>query len=686
MTSRSLLLNMFIAACMIASTRPSLAQDPPVEFGEIPAEDLRMTVCPIDSTADAFILADYGQAYINDDVGVDYERILRVKIFRKSAFDAWGTHVIGLYTRNSYAHLRKLEGATYSLGSDGSVVRTELSDDGIFKEKADAEITRFRLTMPALTPGCIIEFRYRVRYNDASMPDWRFQHDVPCRWSEYRVTYPKQMMFAIVTTTFIPFTIDLHTETTRRYGGETAMFIGSGGDLAKCQFYRLAMANLPALKEEPYVTSIEDYVPRVQIQLAAYARPDGGGVEKVMRTWDKVVEELLDRKDFGKLLKPDGTLRDLSAKIAGPFATKAGKMKALYDYVRSSVVWNGKYRFLSTEDPDDVLSAKRGTSADVNFLLMALLRAADIETYPVLVSTRSNGKIVDVYSLVDQFNHVIAQATVDGTVYYLDATDADRPLTMLPEELLNVRGLIFKEGPVQWVTLTSPLRATHRAQATVTLNAAGEISGSLQSMDEQYSALNRRHAMKDKKPLEFARTTFDAAATGLTIDSAWIAGQDSIEMPLRIDARITPSPYAQANGDMLYVNPSVIDRLTENPFKRQTRSFPVDMAYGRSSTTVSVITAPEGFEVKDIPTAVIARVGASDAAYSRMSTQDGNTVTTIERTAINVPEFQPKAYASLKEFYDKIVSSDASLIVLKRKPAPPAEPEKKPPKTAKVKR
>ena len=688
MTMRSLLLKSFGVPSLFIATSSAFAQDPPVEFGKIPMEDLAMTVCPLDSSADAMILADYGQSYVNDELGVDYERLRRVKLFRKPAFDAWGTDVISLFTGNGYSRLLKLEGATYALASDGSVIRTELSDEGIFKEKVDADRTRHRLTMPALTPGCIVELRYKIRFDRLeAMEDWRFQYDVPCRWSEYRVTYPKQVMYAIVTQAFDPFTVDEHSEISRRFGGRTAAYIGNGNDMSKCQFYRLAMRNLPALKEEPYTTCMDDYVPKLQIQLAAFAVPGGGGIERVLRTWDKVVEEYLDRKDFGKQLKPNGTMRDLSAKIAGGCPTKLEKMKALYDYVRTSIVWDGKHRVRCETDPDDVVSAKRGTSSEVNFALMELLAAAEIETHPVVYSTRAHGKITDVYPLVDQFNDVLAQVIIDGKYYYLDATDGDRPCDLLPERALNVRGLVFKEGQAQWFTLTSASRATHRSQAVVSIDATGEISGTLESMDEEYGALRDRHALKDKKPLDVARTLFDANATGLGIDSSWVTGQDSIAGPVHIVAVLARSAYAQANGDFLYVNPSVVDRTTENPLKRQNRSFPVDFGYGRSSTTVSVIHIPDGFEVKELPSAMAARVGSSDAVYTRMSSQDGNAITTIERTTINRPEFPPQTYASLREFYDRIVSTDASLIVLKKKAAaaPAPTPAKKPAKAGRAK-
>jgi hypothetical protein len=666
-----------VAGIGLLFTAPASAQDPPIEWGKVSTEDLALKAYAADSSADALVLTDYGRSSINDELGLDYERHLRVKIFKESAFDSWGTHVISLWTANHEERLDKLDGITYSLGGDGKIVENELSDEAIFKERADENITRYRFTMPALSPGCVVDIRYRIKHEHLFvMPSWKFQYTVPCRWSEYRMLYPKQFVYAIVTTSFESFFIDENTDMSHRYSGTTSAYIGTGSSLAHCQLFRLAMRNLPALREEPYITTMDDYIPKVQLQLAAWARP-GGGIERVMKTWENVIEELLSWKELGKKLDPDGTIRDLSAKITAAYPTPLGKMTALYDYVRTSVVWDKKHRLLCHEDLDDVVAAKRGTSADINLLLMALLAGTGIETHPVALSTRANGGITDVYPLIDQFNHVVAQVIVGGTTYYLDATDPDRPFDILPPAVLNVRGLVILPGPLQWVTLTSAQRAIHRAEATVTLNPDGTIQGTIESIDESYSALGHRHELKDKKPLEVARTLFDAASMGLVIDSASVSGRDSISVPIRITAHLAPSPYAQAAGEFLYVNPSVVDRTTSNPFKRQTREFPVDMAYTQSNTTVSAIHIPAEYEVKELPPMVTARVGTGDAAYTRVVSQEGNVIKSIERYAVNKTQFPSKSYPSLKEFYDKIVSSDAGLIVLQRKPAPAAPPDSK---------
>src|SRR5258708_27816063 len=62
------------------------AQKPPEKFGDIPMEDMNMKVYPLDSSASAVVLFDYGVAYLSytiNDVNLYFERHTRIKILKK---------------------------------------------------------------------------------------------------------------------------------------------------------------------------------------------------------------------------------------------------------------------------------------------------------------------------------------------------------------------------------------------------------------------------------------------------------------------------------------------------------------------------------------------------------------------------------------------------------------------------
>ena len=92
-------------------------------------------------------------------------------------------------------------------------------------------------------------------------------------------------------------------------------------------------------------------------------------------------------------------------------------------------------------------------SGQLNLMLLVLLREAGIAADPVLTSTRSHGKMYEDYPLLDQFNHLLIMAEVDGKSMILEATDPLRPMGCPDMETLNKRGWNTEKG---WVDIEAP--------------------------------------------------------------------------------------------------------------------------------------------------------------------------------------------------------------------------------------
>lgn len=67
---------------------------------------------------------------------------------------------------------------------------------------------------------------------------------------------------------------------------------------AKVTNYHWAMQNVPALRDEPYMTTTRDYVARINFELAGQRMP-GGAYQNVAGSWEKINTDLLENEDFG---------------------------------------------------------------------------------------------------------------------------------------------------------------------------------------------------------------------------------------------------------------------------------------------------------------------------------------------------------------------------------------------------
>ena len=318
------------------------------------------------------------------------------------------------------------------------------------------------------------------------------------------------------------------------------------------------------------------------------------------------------------------------------------------------------------KDGDDVLESKTGDNAEISFLLLSMLQRAGIPCCPVILSTRSNGSIQKVYPLVSQFNYVLCKAIVNGTPLYLDPTDPLRPMNLLPRKVLNVEGLEIQEGPLSWVKLTSTRQYVHRSVATVTLHEDGTMDGTLESADEDYSALDKRRGLKDKKEMEIIKEAFNTEETGMTVDSVHIMGRDSIDTGLKLWAHVASDQYANVAGNLIYINPLVIDRKKSNPFKVPVRKFPVDMAYGTRTLTVVNVEIPKGYVIKEQPPDRTLSMQKEALTYTRKCLVDNNRVQVLSDLAIKWSYFAPNEYQRLRNFYAEMLNLQNDQIVLQR--------------------
>ncbi len=640
------------------------AQEPPIEWGEVPMEDLLMTTFPGDSNASAVILCDYGVSKLDNDINIEYTRLLRIKILNEKGYE-YGTHSISLYTEDDDEYLDDLEAVTYKLDQDGEITEYELDDDNIFEEEISETRTNYKFTMPALSPGCIIDIKYSIIENNLTfLRDWTFQWEEPVVWSEYRVIIPQIISYAFVSMGYEPWAIKENTEVTQAFMGNAAAYLG--GNIVKCSQYRWVVKNIPALRDVPYITTLSDYQNKVQAQLAGYA-VRGVGIKKVLQDWSTVVKELLDNKYFGHAIDVTGDVEDLTKEITKGLTNPREKLEAIYNWITRSIVWDGRQRVFSDNDVDDVLEYKKGNSADITFLLLSMLKSAGIEGDPMILSTRGNGKIQDLYPIISQFNLTIARVKIGSETFLIDATDPLRPPGQVPQKILNVRALAVKKGPLQWQDILTDVTDDRKGIVNVFIYEDGTLTADAEVRYGVYQSLSLRNDLKDENETDLAKSLFDTESSGLNIDSVQISNKEEINSPLVVKAWFSSSGYIQHGGDMMYFNPILVNRTKDNPFKSEKREFPIDYSYPRNETLVTNIHFPASLELKD--KFEFKNFGTGDFHYKRDSDETDDGIQIVSYFSIKKPQIVSLHYKRLKEFYSHKISSDSEMMVLGPKAA-----------------
>lgn len=642
--------------------------DPPMKWGVIPPDDLAMTSYAADSNANAVILCDYGDMGFDFEYNPQFSRHVRIKILKQAGYDI-ATHSIYYYGEDGTQRVRDIEGVTYAPGPDGTIKKTELDDESIFDESSSDGWKRIKFTMPALSPGCIVEFRYTIKStNPQYVPDWNFQTSEPTRWSEFRFKCPDVYGYGIVWQGYEQFFIKEESRSKQSFG------VGGTFQFETISSYRWVLKNAPAIREEAYMTTTDDYTTKVVFQLNGVAFP-GYVRQSFMNTWEKLTEELMDHRRFGKQLRGFSDVRKKAESVTQGLQGEQEKMEAVYDFVRSTIVWNERRRFLVTGDTDldDVLESKSGSSADINLLLVSMLREAGLQAEPVILSTRGNGRVQRLYPIYSQFDYVIARATVNGKHMLLDATDRLRPHTLLPRRALNHAGwVLVSKTKHEWMEIVPPEKVRTATTVQATLHGDGSVSGNVERTFSGYTAFDQRTRLMEDKEKKYIENLFETETSGIAVDTFTIEPRDSIKLPLKVTATISAPAYAQVLNEFIYVNPMLVARYTDNPLKLAKRNYPVDIANGVESSYSLTLTIPDGYTVKEKPRDLGVALPVNGAKYSRKFEVAGNTLQMHVKYELNQLVFESKQYGSLKGFFDYRVQSEAEQVVLEKKPEPAA--------------
>ncbi|MEJ7643109.1 MAG: transglutaminase domain-containing protein [Chryseolinea sp.] len=666
-------MKILITSFLIVTSTFALAQKDPIKFGEVPLQDLEMVKYDKDSSAEAVVLADYGVSSLkytpSDGFSLVFNRIIRLKVLTKEGLD-WATFTVPLYHDGADDEkLGSLKAVTYNL-ENKKIVESKLRSDAVFKEKVNDNVNQMKFTLPNVRAGSVLEVSYRVTSDFFfNFQDWEFQRSIPTRWSEYRAEIPEFYFYQRFTQGYVGLTINESKQVQNSLTATSgAHYSGSSANNNRIDFiqnnYRWAIQDVPAFKIEPYMTCSQDYISKINFELA-YEKFPNQLVKSYMGTWADI-NKLYDENDhFGKEITGNGYLKKLTEEITKGLTTPDQKINAINNYVRNNIEWNGTSRKYTDESLKKVLEGRKGSSSEINLLMASLLEKAGIDVSPVLISTRDHGFLRESVPVSSQFNYVLCMAKAGDKTFLLDATDKFLTTGALPERCLNGMGFVVSPKGFSWIPLTSNQKSRTLYNADLSLNADGELKGKIKVDQSGYFAQSGRKNYVAKGESDYIKQ--------LIGNRPWVVAKSEF-----INAKVITESFQEIHDivindhvtytdAVIYFNPFVALQLKENPFKTETRQYPVDFGSPEEVLYMCKIIIPDGYGVDELPQSKLLKLPANAAKYTYNMTQSGNTVTLTSHLQINNSLFSQDEYPNLREFYNQVVAKQAEQIVLKKK-------------------
>jgi hypothetical protein len=660
------------------------AQKIPGKFGKPPKEHLNASVCPIDSSAGAYVVYDYGEVRFdyNEHNGFYWtlDRHLVIKILNKSEYDQ-ATFSIPL-NRNIHGReeVNGLKAATHIV-KDGKTISTKMNRrDAIEEEKTD-ELSYYKFTLPNVEEGCLIEVNYSLMSEFAYyLRDWYFQWNIPVLHSEVYVSIPEYLTYHQNMKGFHSLTKNENTVGNGRItftvqnregysvGGRT------GGKSIQSVDHRVfnkhfVANNIPALKEEAFVDNMKNYRSGVEFELESVRI--GTNYTEYTKDWNAEVYNLLGASYFGDRLDKAGFASDEVKEIIASYPDQLERLHAVYEFVKNRMKWNGELGFTNEISLRKVYKNGNGTAADINFILINLLREAGIDAYPVALSTRDNGIIFPTYPTMDGFNNAVALALIGEKQVLMDASDPYCPPGTLPTRCINGKGRIIDQKLNSWIDLNPNSKYEESTMYTLELDETGVMRGHMNFKEEGYASVSMRNRLEKAVNEEKFIEDLENKHPGLDILSYEIKGKDEAYGPLKGVYEIEITDRTEFMGDLISFNPFLFEQTEENPFKLEERKIPVNFTYPRSIKYMFQYKIPEDFVVEAIPENINLMFPDKSVKFLYSATQIGNAINIAAVLDVDRHIYTPSEYKNLKEFFNQLVAKEAEMILIKKNKSTP---------------
>lgn len=623
------------------------------QFGKITNEELNLKDCSFEHGAGAMYLVKYEQVDFDannyGDLKITTQTICRIKIFDKTGYDE-ATIVIPFSGKNRTARITNLDATTYNVDENGKIISSDVNKKEIFKDKSSEKdgVSTVRFTFPNVKPGSVLEYRYtKIEKNSFFINPWFFQGSIPTLLSYCKIKIPGFSELEVKSVAQLPI----------KNGPEEN---AGKKDITKPKVRSFYMEKVPSFKMEPFMSSLADNLMHLEFSL----NPSIGFFSSLSNLkWGLINSVFLSSAFFGKQFDKDiyGTVGfvDSIKKVD----SLEERINGVYNYVKNHLTWDKTHTFYA-DDISQVWQDKQGNSAEINLIILNLLRKAGVTCFPVLFSTRSNGKVDMNFPNPTQFNSVDVLAFIGDKYFILDGTQKYISYKIPPFDIINRNVFIVDHENNKWVNVDDERFLIHDSiSVTGKVDENGTING---QAEITYYDLSKATEIEDNKDDDKDDNDFLLSdAPVLKIDTSFYTDKENDLLPLK---RTIKFHYDLSSTDSFYfLNPFMLSTFRKNPFVDSTRLTDIDFGANSSFILHMEITLPPNIHVEEFTRNKIIRTPDTILLFNRFNELQGNTLIINSTFNISAAIFYSDDYPAIRDFFKNVYAILNQQILLKRK-------------------
>ena len=579
------------------------------------------------------LLNDY-QSIIYPEAAKEYKYEIAVKILNQSGIESWKEYTIGYNDNTQKLIIDKVE----VVKSNGTKVKAETNNDN-------------KVVFTNLEVNDVLHLIYRVQdFSTGKLAKhffdhFPFQYNIPSLINRYSILAPKDKTFDYLIA-----------------NGKVEPKIT---DVEDMKLYQWELNNQVSVRSEPFMSALTDVAPTFYCS----SIPNW----KYVSDWYKDLTYSKFNTDYVLKETVAGILKNKEN------SSQMEKAKMFYNYILENISYSNVAFLHSNFVPQKAsrtITTRLGDCKDVSTLFVALCNEVGIKANLVLISTRNNGNKTMPLPAVE-FNHCIAQLSLDGKTYYLELTDNKLPFGSalsidLKSEILPIPFSSENYGD-KLLNMDMPFRLKNSINRfhdiTMSNNDllisrktiyVAEIASSLR---ETYRDIGSEEQLKHMSQALASDFTVPIKVTNLKFQNL-----DNLQDSLKIEYKVEVKNVLQTVAGMKILNLPWTEKISSlEVVTSETRKYPIELwSYMMEDINNEeiIITLPAGKKFVELPVDV--NFDCPNASY-KMTFDTRNPARIIaHRTMVRKSEqVTPAEYPVFRDFINHVSESDNKSYAIK---------------------
>lgn len=658
-----------LLSCCLWALLAQSAKSDPAPFDPIPAADWNARPPEGSETARAYVLEEHW--------GIDDRKMDQYKCFndlyrRVLILDSQASEV-GDFSLPPLGWGGKVKSFSAQTTTPGGLIAKLTQDDlretEVYKS-VWGSVKQHAFSMPALTDGCIVEYRCRLRRRkppelwniQADIPirdlsvSWLFHPDLKRRWTEER----RVVLEGEIAPNYFSSGLDPWLQ---------VHYLPQEGPPTSVEF---TLAHLPGFKEEEYTLATAALRGKLMLFYSDGSTPAEFWTRQSLSEL-KVLEKEIDRsrrlRDVARTIEPAG---DLDARI-----------RAAYEWVQSTITilepgttaFEGKKVYLN-ETLDDVLAHRYGSADNRNLALWAIFRQLGIEARMAHLVPTDEGLFLPAAKVWQTTTSAVAVPNSEqpgSFTFYFPGVEG-LPCGDAPPECEGVQALLV--GDKQHLFTTVPVSPALKNGATRYVNLALDVeasraTGTYREVSKGHQGNERRRMLLDGEESSLEELESLIKAGWPEVNPTNLSFEDLGRGAFKAECDVVVDLDVQALGKrrILDVDALIPGEWPQLPDVARVHS--IAFSFAGQTTDVLTMELSPGWEIAEFPTdsKVVNRVGACQIRYLK----SGSKISVQRLVQLNSPFWAAADYGDVAALFNEVRQQAAASMILQEIVAEPAK-------------